>query len=132
MRFIQHYTSLRCVQEIYFSSVSNIDSAVAVLGIYQAPYNLCDVTAVSPEGRVSVSPAEVCAEKNEEVMFTCSVSEGMDNSFSWQEVSTGETVGSGELLSVTAVSTTQYQCTVENAIGSGYSTAKLLSGSGFS
>ena len=29
MQFIQHYATLRCVQEIYFASVSNIDSAVA-------------------------------------------------------------------------------------------------------
>ena len=29
MQFIQHYATLHCVQEIYFASVSNIDSAVA-------------------------------------------------------------------------------------------------------
>ena len=29
MQFIQHYATLRCVKEIYFASVSNIDSVVA-------------------------------------------------------------------------------------------------------
>ena len=75
---------------------------------------------------MSITPNEVCAESNEEVMFTCSASLGTGNSFSWEEVASGNTIGSEEVLTVTALSTTQYKCTVENLAGSGCSTATLF------
>ena len=93
---------------------------------YCVRYNNTIIHTVSPDGSLSVTPVETCAERNEEVMFTCSASQGIGNTFSWEDVATGDMVGIGEVLIVTAQSAAQYKCTVLNVAGSGCITATLL------
>ena len=74
---------------------------------------------------MSISPESICANKNDRVMFTCSVTGGPGNMFSWEDASSG-VLTDEEVLTIDATKTQEYICTVENEAGSDTSTATLF------
>ena len=74
---------------------------------------------------VSISPENICANTNEQIMFTCSATGGPGNMFRWEEASSGEFITDEEVLTIDATKTKEYICIVVNEAGSDSSTTTL-------
>ena len=74
---------------------------------------------------VSISPESICANKTEQVMFTCSATGGPGNTFRWEEALSGGFITDEEVLTIVATKTQEFICIVENAAGSDSGTATL-------
>ena len=76
---------------------------------------------------MSIFPENICANKNDQVMFTCSATGGPGNMFRWEEALSGEFITDEEVLIIDATNfkTQEYICIVENEAGSDSGTAAL-------